>query len=75
MIEEYDPHVNALGIKGVGEIGVTGSGGTVASAVWHATGVRLDGFRSGSTISLCLHPNQGGLQGAWCERRYSSHKP
>jgi xanthine dehydrogenase YagR molybdenum-binding subunit len=40
MIEEYDPHVNALGIKGVGEIGVTGSAGAVANAVWHATGIR-----------------------------------
>src|SRR5258705_6806962 len=40
MIEEHDPHVNALGIKGVGEIGVTGSAGAVANAVWHATGVR-----------------------------------
>jgi len=40
MIEEHDPHVNALGIKGVGEIGVTGSAGAVANAIWHATGVR-----------------------------------
>jgi hypothetical protein len=35
MIEEHDPHVNALGVKGVGEIGVTGSAGAVANAVWH----------------------------------------
>jgi xanthine dehydrogenase YagR molybdenum-binding subunit len=40
MIEEHDPHVNALGIKGVGEIGITGSAGAVANAVWHATGIR-----------------------------------
>ncbi len=44
MIDEHDPHVNALGIKGVGEIGVTGSAGAVANAVWHATGVRLRRF-------------------------------
>jgi xanthine dehydrogenase YagR molybdenum-binding subunit len=44
MIEEHDPHVNALGIKGVGEIGVTGSAGAVANAVWHATGVRVRRF-------------------------------
>jgi len=44
VIEEHDPHVNALGIKGVGEIGVTGSAGAVANAVWHATGVRLRRF-------------------------------
>jgi len=40
MIDEHDPHVNTLGIKGVGEIGITGSAGAVANAVWHATGVR-----------------------------------
>lgn len=38
LIDEHDPHVNALGIKGVGEIGVTGTAGAVANAVWHATG-------------------------------------
>ena len=26
LVEEHDPHVNALGIKGVGEIGITGLG-------------------------------------------------
>jgi xanthine dehydrogenase YagR molybdenum-binding subunit len=44
LVEEYDPHVNALGIKGVGEIGITGSAGAVANAVWHATGVRVRDF-------------------------------
>src|SRR5262249_55726129 len=44
LVEEHDPHVNALGIKGVGEIGVTGSAGAVANAVWHATGVRIRRF-------------------------------
>src|ERR1700681_496528 len=44
MIDENDPHVNALGIKGVGEIGITGSAGAVANAVWHATGIRLRRF-------------------------------
>jgi xanthine dehydrogenase YagR molybdenum-binding subunit len=43
-VEEHDPHVNALGLKGVGEIGVTGSAGAVANAVWHATGVRVRRF-------------------------------
>ncbi len=47
MIDEHDPHVNALGIKGVGEIGVTGSAGAVANAVWHATGVRVRRFPIG----------------------------
>ena len=44
LVEEYDPHVNALGIKGVGEIGITGTAGAVANAVWHATGVRVRKF-------------------------------
>ncbi|MCW6508800.1 xanthine dehydrogenase family protein molybdopterin-binding subunit [Lichenifustis flavocetrariae] len=40
LVDEHDPHVNALGIKGVGEIGVTGTAGAIANAVWHATGHR-----------------------------------
>ena len=44
MIDEYDPHVNALGMKGVGEIGITGSAGAIANAVWHATGIRVRRF-------------------------------
>ncbi len=41
LVVEDDPHVNPLGIKGVGEIGITGTAGAVANAVWHATGVRI----------------------------------
>ena len=44
LVEEIDPHVNALGIKGVGEIGITGSAGAVANAIWHATGKRIRDF-------------------------------
>ncbi|SME90507.1 xanthine dehydrogenase YagR molybdenum-binding subunit [Tistlia consotensis] len=44
LVEEEDPHVNALGIKGVGEIGITGTVGAIANAVWHATGVRVRQF-------------------------------
>jgi xanthine dehydrogenase YagR molybdenum-binding subunit len=44
LVEEHDPYVNALGIKGVGEIGITGTAGAVANAVWHATGVRVRRF-------------------------------
>ena len=29
LVEEHDPHVNALGIKGVGEIGITDTAGAV----------------------------------------------
>ena len=41
LVEESDPYVNELGIKGVGEIGITGTAGAIAHAVWHATGVRV----------------------------------
>ena len=41
LVEEHDPYVNPLGIKGVGEIGITGTAGAIANAVWHATGVRV----------------------------------
>ena len=44
LVDEHDPHVNALGIKGVGEIGITGTAGAIANAVWHATGVRVRRF-------------------------------
>jgi xanthine dehydrogenase YagR molybdenum-binding subunit len=43
-VDEYDRHVNALGIKGVGEIGITGSAAAVVNAVWHATGIRVRRF-------------------------------
>jgi xanthine dehydrogenase YagR molybdenum-binding subunit len=44
LVEEHDPYVNTLGIKGVGEIGITGTAGAAANAVWHATGVRVRRF-------------------------------
>jgi xanthine dehydrogenase YagR molybdenum-binding subunit len=40
-IHEHDPYVNAMGSKGIGEIGITGTAAAVANAVWHATGVRV----------------------------------
>jgi xanthine dehydrogenase YagR molybdenum-binding subunit len=43
-VEEHDERVNSLGIKGVGEIGITGTAGAVANAVWHATGIRARTF-------------------------------
>jgi xanthine dehydrogenase YagR molybdenum-binding subunit len=40
-IDEDDPHVNAMGSKGIGEIGIVGTAAAVANAAWHATGVRV----------------------------------
>jgi xanthine dehydrogenase YagR molybdenum-binding subunit len=41
MIPERDERVNALGIKGIGEIGIVGMNAAVANAVFNATGIRV----------------------------------
>ncbi|MHA6492432.1 xanthine dehydrogenase family protein molybdopterin-binding subunit [Pseudomonas borbori] len=41
FVEEEDSVVNALGSKGVGEIGIVGVAAAVANAVYHATGKRV----------------------------------
>ncbi|WP_405401290.1 xanthine dehydrogenase family protein molybdopterin-binding subunit [Streptomyces sp. NBC_01104] len=40
-LDEHDPHVNAMGSKGIGEIGIVGTAAAVSNAVWHACGVRV----------------------------------
>ena len=40
-VEEKDTEVNPLGVKGIGEIGITGAGAAIANAVFHATGIRV----------------------------------
>lgn len=40
-IDEHDPHVNPMGAKGIGEIGIVGTAAAIANAVHHATGVRV----------------------------------
>jgi xanthine dehydrogenase YagR molybdenum-binding subunit len=39
--DENDEHFNPLGIRGIGEIGITGVPAAIANAVYHATGVRV----------------------------------
>ncbi len=41
FVPEHDEVVNALGAKGLGEIGIVGVAAAVANAVWHATGKRV----------------------------------
>lgn len=41
FIDIPDTHFNALGCRGVGEIGITGIGAAIANAVYHATGKRV----------------------------------
>ncbi|MGP3635502.1 xanthine dehydrogenase family protein molybdopterin-binding subunit [Streptomyces sp. 24-1644] len=40
-IEEDDPHLNPMGSKGIGEIGIVGTAAAIGNAVRHATGARL----------------------------------
>ena len=44
FVEEHDEIVNALGSKGVGEIGIVGVAAAVANAIYHATGKRVREF-------------------------------
>ena len=44
LVPEEDVYVNPLGVKGVGEIGIVGTVGAIANAVWHATGSRVRRF-------------------------------
>lgn len=40
-VDEEDPHLNPMGSKGIGEIGIVGTAAAIANAVFHATGVRV----------------------------------
>ena len=40
-IDEDDPHVNQMGVKGIGELGIVGTAAAIANAVYHATGIRV----------------------------------
>ncbi len=42
-VDEVDHHINPIGAKGIGEIGITGASAAVVNAIYHATGNR---FRS-----------------------------
>jgi xanthine dehydrogenase YagR molybdenum-binding subunit len=40
-LDEDDPHINPMGAKGIGEIGIVGTAAAVANAVYDATGLRI----------------------------------
>lgn len=44
LLDDYDEHANHLGMKGVGELGVCGTGAAVSNAVFNATGIRVRDF-------------------------------
>jgi xanthine dehydrogenase YagR molybdenum-binding subunit len=41
VVEDSDTNFNELGIRGIGEIGITGVAAAVANAIYHATGKRI----------------------------------
>lgn len=41
LVDEPDPEVTPLGVKGLGEIGIVGIAAAVANAIFHATGKRI----------------------------------
>ncbi|MGE0491404.1 MAG: xanthine dehydrogenase family protein molybdopterin-binding subunit [Vulcanimicrobiota bacterium] len=41
LVHEDDPHINPLGVKGLGEIGGIAVCPAIANAVFHATGIRV----------------------------------
>jgi len=41
FVDEHDPYINAMGVKGIGEISMVGVSAAVANAVAHATGRRI----------------------------------
>ncbi|GAB2902339.1 xanthine dehydrogenase family protein molybdopterin-binding subunit [Paraburkholderia jirisanensis] len=59
VLDEVDPYISSLGVKGIGEIGITGVPAAIANAVYHATGVRvrdlpitLDKVMAGTRVSV-----------------------
>ena len=41
FVEEHDPYVDPIGVKGIGEVGIIGVAAAIANAVYHASGVRV----------------------------------
>jgi xanthine dehydrogenase YagR molybdenum-binding subunit len=44
LLDDYDEHANHLGMKGIGELGICGTGAAVGNAVFNATGIRVRDF-------------------------------
>ncbi|HZH26900.1 MAG TPA: xanthine dehydrogenase family protein molybdopterin-binding subunit [Azospirillaceae bacterium] len=41
FVDEHDPHVNPLGVKGIAELATVGAAPAIVNAVYHATGKRV----------------------------------
>jgi xanthine dehydrogenase YagR molybdenum-binding subunit len=57
FVEEDDKFVNPIGVKGIGEIGITGVAAALANAVYNATGVRV------RDLPITLDKVLGGMKG------------
>jgi xanthine dehydrogenase YagR molybdenum-binding subunit len=57
FVEEDDKFVNPIGVKGIGEIGITGVAAALANAVYNATGVRV------RDLPITIDKVLGGMKG------------
>ncbi|WP_025602505.1 xanthine dehydrogenase family protein molybdopterin-binding subunit [Burkholderia sp. WSM2230] len=56
FLDRPDPYINSLGVRGIGEIGITGVCAALANAVYHATGVRVRDLPV--TLDKVMHTTQ-----------------
>ncbi|HEY3956301.1 MAG TPA: xanthine dehydrogenase family protein molybdopterin-binding subunit [Streptosporangiaceae bacterium] len=70
-VDEDDPHLNPMGSKGIGEIGIVGTAAAVANAVWHATGQRIRDLPI--TPGKLLVPPHPGPEGFRPASGYTGH--
>ncbi len=57
FVDEVDTIVNPIGVKGIGEIGITGVAAAIANAVYNATGVRVRDLPI--TLDKVMGPSRG----------------
>ncbi|WP_225825531.1 xanthine dehydrogenase family protein molybdopterin-binding subunit [Streptomyces naphthomycinicus] len=58
-IDEHDSHLNPMGSKGIGEIGIVGTAAAIGNAVHHATGIRFRELPLTPDRILAAPPYQG----------------
>ena len=44
FLQERDIHANPLHARGIGELGISGAGAAIASAIYNAVGIRVRDF-------------------------------
>ncbi|MDQ2713323.1 MAG: xanthine dehydrogenase family protein molybdopterin-binding subunit [Chloroflexota bacterium] len=60
FVQEHDPSINALGAKGVGELGTVGAAAAIANAVYHATGRRVRTLPIRLDTQFSVHTQEKG---------------